>query len=114
LDSHSKTIQKQPTRKRNYDDTRFVDETPRPENLPDWTYCSDMGEEEEQKGKGKQKEAAKGKGKSKEQKKKLTKRRKTTDYEETVIYSTDEEHRTGETSKTGEIRGALKPKKSKK
>ena len=48
MDSYLKTIQKQSTRKWNYDNIRFVNETLQSKNLPDWTYCSDMGEEEEE------------------------------------------------------------------
>ena len=105
MDGHSKTIQSsQPTRKRNYDDTQFTRGSSPPLNLPNWVYISDSDSNEEEgkgKGKGKQKE------KAEKEEEKPAKRQRVADYEEVILYSTDEEHRTGESAKTGEIRGAL-------
>src|SRR5277367_2798698 len=69
-----------------------------PSDLPDWTYGSD--EEERQKKK------RKAKGKAKESATK-PKRRRITDYEESIMYSEGEEHQTGESARIGEIRGAI-------
>ncbi len=119
LDEHSKTIQDtQPVYKRNYNDAEFYREDSPPIGLPDWAYASAESSEEIEQGKGKGKaKERESKGKEKEKPKRklekesarsLSKRqRMTTDYEQSVMYPEEEEHRTGESATTGMIRGAL-------
>jgi hypothetical protein len=77
----------------------------------------DESSEEIEEGKGKAKEEGKGKGKGKEKPKRKArkesagskpKRRRMTDYDQSVMYSEEEEHRRGESATTGMIRGALR------
>ena len=118
LDEHSKTIQDtQPVYKRNYNDAEFYREDSPPIGLPDWAYASAESSEEIEQGKGKGKaKEGESKGKEKEKPKRKPekesarsppKRQRITDYEQSVMYSEEEEHRTGETATTGMIRGAL-------
>jgi len=105
LDEHSKSIQSSKlTRKRNYDDTLYFRNDPPPSGLPDWAYASSDEEKKQKKGKGKAKESATAK----------PKRRRITDYEQSIMYSEGEEHQTGESATTGEIRGAITREKKKK
>jgi hypothetical protein len=100
LDEHSKTIQSsKQIRKRNYDDTTFIYDDSAPEDLPDWVYAS---EEDEKQKKGKAKESVR-----------KPKRRRLTDYEDSIMYSEGEEHQTGESARIGEIRGAIVKEKRK-
>ena len=99
MDEHSKSNQSsKQIRKRNYDDMLYVVADSPPSDLPDWTYGSD--EEERQKKK------RKAKGKVKESATK-PKRRRITDYEESIMYSEGEKHQTGESARIGEIWGAI-------
>ena len=99
MDQHSKSIQStQTTRKCNYDDALYCYDKLPPESLPDWTYISEKEEKESKKGK----KVVKGKGKEAE---KTSRRRKITDYEESIMYTEDEKHHTGESARIGEIQG---------
>ena len=102
LDEHSKSIQPfQPTRKRNYDESYCHNVTP-PEDLPSWAYKSEDEEEQEIK------QSKKGKQSAEKHKK-----RRVSDYEESLMYSEGEEHQTGESAHMGEIRGAILKEKTK-
>ena len=103
LDEHSKSIQPlQTTRKRIYNDELYYHDSSRSKKLPNWTYS----QKQEPKGKGKKKE----KEKTKES---PPKRRRVTDYEESVIYLEETEHQTGESARIGEIREAIIKEKEK-
>jgi hypothetical protein len=80
-----------------------------PENLPDWAYASSESSDDV-KGKGKAKEEPKRKA-VKESVRGKPKRRRLTDYEQSVLYEEEEEHRTGESARIGMIRGALEQSK---
>jgi len=119
LDEHSRTTKVSKTViKRNYNDAEFHQNVPAPANLPDWAYASSesSGDEKVTNVSSESSEDVKGKGKGKETKRKVTKesarrepkRRRVTDYEQSVLYDEEEEHRTGESARTGMIRGALK------
>jgi hypothetical protein len=78
--------------------------------LPEWAYASsDFSEDEEEKGKAKEKEPKRKA--AKEPVGGEPKRRKVTDYEQSILYDEEAEHYTGESARIGMIRGALKQSK---